>query len=136
MLPVAFLLAVFAIVQLFLPLASALRIGPDEDYEMAKATLCLKGHRLYTEVWNDQPPLHTFIAVELLKQFSGSMLGPRLITVTAAALMLVSLFSIARRFNGAWAALIAPGLLIASPGFLELSSSCMVEIPAVAPAVL
>ncbi len=101
---------------------------------MAKATLCLKGHKLYSEVWNDQPPLHTFLLTQLLKHVSPSILCPRLVTVGAAILLLASTFTIALRAGNIWTATIATGLLIASPAFLELSSSCMVEIPALAPA--
>jgi hypothetical protein len=129
------LLLIFALLQSTLPLASAVRIGPDEGYEVAKATLCLKGFKLYSQVWNDQPPLHTFLITEIVKHTSRSMLGPRLLTVCAAVILLIALFSMALRINGLWVATLACALLVTSPGFIELSSSCMVEIPALAPAV-
>src|SRR5207244_1425761 len=61
--------------------------------------------------------------------------GPRLLTVAAALVLISALFMIGVRTGGVWAGGLAAGLLIASPAFLELSSSCMVEIPALAPAV-
>src|SRR6266487_3582078 len=50
------ILFVFVLLQCLLPLRTAIKIGADEEFELAKATLCLKGYELYTEIWNDQPP--------------------------------------------------------------------------------
>ena len=55
----AILLGVFVLLQSRVPLRTAVQIGADEGFEVAKVTLCLHGHKLYSEVWNDQPPLHT-----------------------------------------------------------------------------
>ena len=57
-------------------------------------------------------------------------------TVVFSALLLGSLFHLALRVSGLPAAAITTLLLIASPGFIELSASCMQEIPALAPIVL
>src|SRR5256885_4232755 len=131
----AVLLAIFALIQWLLPLKTAIQIGADEGFELAKATLCLKGYKLYTEVWNDQPPLHTFLVTQVLRHLSRSIVGPRLVTSVFTAILLASIFSISLRVNGLLVATLTAGLLIASPGFVELSSSCMLEIPALAPAV-
>ena len=108
---------VFLTLQLCLPLATAVQIGADEGFELAKATLCLHGHHLYTEVWNDQPPLHTFIVTELLRWLPHSILVPRLVTSAFTVLLLASLFAIVRRVNGLGVAALATGFLILSPGF-------------------
>lgn len=129
------ILAAFVGLHSLLPLATAIRIGADEDGELSKATLCIHGHKLYTEVWNDQPPLHTFILVNLLKHVSRSVLAPRLLTVGFAMVLLVSSFLLIRAVSGLLAASLATAMLIGSPGFLELSSSAMREIPALAPIV-
>lgn len=129
------LLGAFCLLLGFVPLRTAVQIGADEGFELAKATLCLHGHRLYTEVWNDQPPLHTFLLTQLLKHVSPSVLGPRLVTCGFAAVLLGSLFFIIRRVTGLATAGLMVAMLIASPGFLELSSSCMLEIPALATAL-
>jgi hypothetical protein len=129
------MLAAFVALQCFLPLATAVKIGADEDYELSKAVLCLNGHRLYTEVWSDQPPLYVSLLTVILKRFSPMILGPRLLTTASTLLLLVSLFMLVLKTNGRLAAAMATGLFIASPGFLELSSSAMQEIPALAPVV-
>jgi len=129
------LVAGFLLLQCFLPLRTAIQIGADEGFELTKATLCLQGHHLYTEIWNDQPPLHTFLITEILKHVSPSILGPRLLTTAFTVLLLSSIFFICLRVNGLTVAALTTAFLIASPGFLELSSSCMLEIPALATAV-
>src|ERR1035441_7824256 len=128
------MLVVFVALQCCLPLATAVKIGADEDYELSKAVLCLNGHRLYTEVWSDQPPLYVSLLTVILKHFSPAVLGSRLLTTASTLLLLGSLFLLVLKTNGRLAAALATGLLIASPGFLELSSSAMQEIPALAPA--
>src|SRR5437773_4901308 len=64
---IAILLGVFVLLQSRVPLRTAVQIGADEGFEVAKVTLCLHGHKLYSEVWNDQPPLHTWLITQLLK---------------------------------------------------------------------
>src|SRR5688572_16400359 len=64
------LVSVFVLIQSRIPLRTAVQIGADEGFEVAKVTLCLHGHKLYSEVWNDQPPLHTWLITQLLKSES------------------------------------------------------------------
>src|SRR5947207_14260476 len=143
-------LVAFGALEFFIPIRTTVQIGADEGFELAKATLCLKGYNLYTDVWNDHAPLHTFLITELLKHVSPSVAGLRLVTVGFAALLISSVFLIAfhldsmtrssRRKQAPFSlpseppgthltallcAAITSLLLIASPGFLELSSSCM-----------
>lgn len=129
------LLAAFLALECCLPLASAVKIGVDEDFELSKAVLCSTGHRLFTEVWSDQPPLYVSLLTLLQRHEPQSILAPRLLTVMFAAALLASFFLLARATSGTPAAAVATVLLIGSPGFLELSSSAMQEIPALAPAV-
>jgi hypothetical protein len=194
---VTVLLGIFFLIQSRVPLRTAVQIGADEGFELAKAMLCLKGYKLYSDVWCDHPPLHTWLIAQTVKlqrnapslrpsppvgeRENYSALGPRLVSVGFAALLLVSVFVMAlhvarqrgvgvaqtsksavsrvsepagRQSSSAlptwkpaiqqvgkpalqplWTAGLAVVLLLASPGFLELSSSCMMEIPALTPAV-
>jgi len=131
----ALFLGTFVFLQCFLPLRTVIQIGADEGFELAKATLCLQGSKLYTDVWNDQPPLHTFLITQILKHISRSILGPRLVTTGFALVLLTSIFLISQRIGGLKVASLTTALLVGSPGFIELSASCMLEIPALAPAV-
>jgi len=129
------ILALSLVLQFFVPLRTAIKIGADEDWELSKATLSLKGYHFYTEVWNDQPLLHTWIITKVLKHVSPSVVGSRLVTSAFTMLLISAVFWIGLQLGGVLVAGLAAVLAIASPGFLELSSSCMVEIPALAPAV-
>src|SRR5207245_2815791 len=131
----ALLLGTFVFFQCLMPLKTAIKVGADEGFEYAKATLALKGYHSYTDIWNDQPLLHTFIITQVLRYLSSSVLGPRLVTSAFALLLLGSLFLITYRLHGLLVASLATGLLIASPGFLELASSVMLEIQVLPPAV-
>jgi hypothetical protein len=59
---------------------------------------------------------------------------PRLLTGFFATLLLASVFFVTVRIAGPFAGAAATAFLMASPAFLELASSCMLEIPALAPA--
>jgi len=131
----ALILFVFVLLQCLLPLRTAIKIGADEEFELAKATLCLKSYELYTEIWNDQPPLDTFLVTQILKYISPSVLGPRVLTSAFTAILLAAVFLASLRLHGLFTAAFTTAWLIASPGFLELSCSVMQEIPALAPAV-
>ena len=122
----------FLSIECLLPLATAVKIGADEGFELAKAMLCSKGYHLYTEIWNDQPPLNTFLVTQILEHVSTSVLAPRLMIIFFSAVLLGSVFTAALRVHGLPVAALAAMLVIASPGFLELSCSVMQEIPGLA----
>lgn len=129
------LLAGFLLLQSMLPLASAIKIGADEDFALSKALLSLNGYRMYSDFWNDQPPLHTFLLKSIFQHISYSVLAARLLTVAFSLLLLSALFVLVLRINGLATAALAVALLIASPGFLELSASAQVELCGLAPVI-
>src|SRR6266516_1877261 len=107
------LLSAFFLIQSCVPLRTAVQIGADEGFELAKATLCLNGYKLYSEVWNDQPPLHTFLITQILRHIAPSVLRPRLLTSVFAAVLLASVFFISFRVSGLFVAASATALLLA-----------------------
>src|SRR5688572_29822978 len=94
------LLLTFVLLQVFLPLRTAVKIGADEDYELSKATLALKGYKFYTDVWNDQPLLHTAIVASVLEHVSRSVLATRLVTSAFTAVLLSAIFIMAFQVGG------------------------------------
>ena len=129
------ILSIFFFLQSYLKLGTTIVLGADEGFELAKATLCLHGYHLYADVWNDQPPLLTFLVTGILKHISLSAIWPRLLTGLFSAILLFSLFFMALRTNVLRVAALAALLVIASPGFLILGSTCMLEVPALATAI-
>jgi hypothetical protein len=122
-------LAVYFFLHWLLPLGTAVQVGADEGFELSKAMLCLKGHKLYTEVWNDQPPLHTFLITQVVGWLGPSVLWPRLMTVGFGAVLVGALFLLIFRLSGLLAGAVAAFVVVGAPGFLTLSSSCMLEVP-------
>jgi hypothetical protein len=161
-------------------IGSITQIGADEGFELSKATMCLNGYKLYADVWNDQPPLHTWIVTKVLRLVEGDAMGvesgtvkreesrsafwPRMVTVFFAMVLVGAVFVIGERLgsfftegnkgneekasdsrsqiadsrfgrDGLIAGIVAAVVLMGSPGFVELSSSCMLEIPALSMAV-
>src|ERR1051326_3829744 len=107
------------------PLRGAVQIGADEGFEMGKAVMLLDGYKLYSEVWNDQPPMHTALNALVLKHLGKSILYSRLLTVAFAFIFLCSTSGIISRSLGPTFGALGALIVLASPGFLELSSSCM-----------
>ena len=126
------LAAIFLFIESWIPLGSSIKLGADEDFELSKALLYLKGFHFYSEVWNDEPPLYPYLLAHIFQSFSMSIFPARLLTVGFTLLLLGSLFRLALNLGNLRTAVFAVAVLIASPGFLELASSCMVEIPTVA----
>ena len=117
---------------LCVPLRTALEFGGDEGYELMKGFLVSLGHPLYREVWNDQPPLHTELLALLFRLFGPSAYVGRLLSVGFATLLVTALYRLVSERSGRVAGLVAVGLLVSASGFLELSVSVMIELPAMA----
>jgi hypothetical protein len=79
----------FALLVSFIPLQIAVRIGPDEGLELSKVTLVQKGYKLYTEVWNDQPPLYTSLLRHVTNLGPSRIFGPRFLTVCFSLLLII-----------------------------------------------
>ena len=132
--PVVFLAALVYVVALtcLAPIRTGFQFGGDEGHELMKALLVSRGHPLYKEVWNDQPPLYTLIVGGFFWLIGPSAFTARIITVGFSALLLLALYGLVAQAVGYLAALIAVLLLFASAHFMELSVSAMLEVPALA----
>src|SRR5208283_5881077 len=69
------------------------------------------------------------------KHVSGSVFSVRALTSLFSAALICSFFGLFLRYSGPWAAALASAMLLAAPRFLSLSSTCMLEIPALSLAV-
>ncbi len=57
-------LVAFVALEAGLPLSTSVKIGADEDFEPAKPVLRVAGYEMYSQVWDDQPPLYTYLIVQ------------------------------------------------------------------------
>lgn len=125
----AFLFLIFA--ACFLPLATVVWMGPDEGFELIKASLVSRGFQLYTQIWNDQPPLHTWLLASCFKIFGETNAVARGLTLFFTFILLVSYINCLKSLRCSGLSLFAGVLiLITAPQFLNLSSAAMLEVPA------
>lgn len=126
------LCAAFLIIEFLVPLGTAAKLGADEDFEFSKTLLYLKGFKFYSEVWNDEPPLYPYLLAQIANHIAFPLFAMRFLTVCFSLILTISLFTLCLKLNNVRTAILAMVALILSPGFIDLSSSCMVEIPSVA----
>lgn len=114
----------------FLPLKSAFQLGGDEGFELVKGLMWSKGFVFYRDIWNDQPPVHTFLLGILFKMFGNEVFVARLLAVFFGGGLLVVFYNLICGISGRVVACVASLFLVAAPEFLHLSASVMLEIPA------
>ncbi|MGA2248809.1 MAG: glycosyltransferase family 39 protein [Verrucomicrobiota bacterium] len=119
-----------------LPLGTASLFGEDEGCELMKAVMCNKGFTLYTDIWNDQPPVFTLLLCQAFKAFGTSLIVGRLVAAFFGMLMIGTFFWLIEQRLGTWKAILATFFLIAAPDVALLSASVMLEVPAFATALL
>jgi len=111
-------------------------IDGDEGINLEKGALLANGFSLYTDIWSDQPPLLTYI-LSAVHSFAPFSIGAARTTILVfAAIFVLSLFRLVRRFEGTLAAAVAIAILVTNPLFLRTSVSVMLGVPAVALALL
>ena len=128
-------IAMLALIYSLLPLGTALELGGDEGYELTKGLLCSKGYVMYKDIWCDQPPVFPILLGQVFRAVGPSILAARLVAVGFALVLFGALYQLVRQRSGMAAALTAVFCLLTSPGVLLLSSSVMVEVPAIGTAL-
>ncbi len=118
------------------PLVQTFEFDYDEGFNLMKAFLYSQGFSLYTQIWNDQPPLFTVILSSWLKIFGNSILAARLLIIIFSALLIYCFYKIVSINLGRLPALIATFLLFTSWLYIRLSISVMIGLPSLSLAVL
>lgn len=114
------------------PWRTAYGFGMDEGFELMKALLVSRGHALYGDFWNDQPPLHTELLALLFRTFGPSAGVGRLLSIALAVVLVAALYGLVRRAVNRPAGVLAVVLLASASQVLTLSVSAMLELPAFA----
>jgi len=134
-----------SLILLFISLVIAIRFEPvtktfqfdyDEGFNLMKAVLYSKGFSLYSQIWNDQPPLFTVILSKWLNLFGHSIFAARLLTLLFSAILIWCLYQIVFLELGHFPAIVATFLLFTSWLYIRLSISVMIGIPSLALAML
>lgn len=127
---------VIVVVYSLLPLGTAVQFGGDEGYQLMTSFLMHKGYALYTQIWDDQPPLLVLLLKWVFVYSGPSLVAARLLAAGFGILLFAAFYAVVRSRASLWTALVATGFLLASPGILELSVSVMQEVPAFALALV
>lgn len=130
--PLAFFLVVF----LFFPYSSQFEFSTDEGNNLMMSMLVERGHSLYAEIWNDQPPLFTYLLSATFHFFDAKVGVARLLVLLTSVVLVWSFFQFTRLVWGNWVALAGAFTLFILPKYMTLSVSVMVGIPALALAML
>jgi hypothetical protein len=122
----------------WMPIALGFQLGSDEGFELMKAYLCTKDFRLYTDIWCDQPPIHTALLVTGFRLFgSPSVYVARVTTILCTGLLLLSYYSLIRALNFSMLiSMLAIFFFLLSPDVLRLSVASMMIMPGLAFTVL
>jgi len=113
------------------PLVNTFQIDPDEGLELSKAMLVEEGYTLYSQIWNDQPPLFTNILAMIIGVFGNSLLAARLVTLAFSGLLIWTIFKIMETFGNLGMAVISALLLLLTEPFLHISFAVMRGLPAI-----
>ena len=104
----------------------------DEGINLGKAALVAAGFHPYADMWNDQPPLLTYILAGVQELFPWSLGAARVTILLFACLLLYSVFTVVKESAGTAAAATSVVLLATAPLMWRLSLSVMIGLPAVA----
>jgi 4-amino-4-deoxy-L-arabinose transferase-like glycosyltransferase len=124
-----FLYVSFIVVIRFKPITQTFEFDSDEGLNLIKVLLYSQGFSLYTQIWNDQPPLFTVILSLWFSLVGQSIIAARLLILIFSALLMWCFYQIIRRELGTIPALIATILLLTSWLFIRISISVMIGIP-------
>ena len=125
-----------AVIYLYFPFRNRLQFDEDEGINLMKASLVMKGYRLFEQIWSDQPPLLTYILVVTMRVFGTQVYTARYLLLLFSAVLLLAGFHILRRIWGNLHALVGTFLIILLPFYMQLSVAVMVGLPSLTFAVL
>jgi hypothetical protein len=118
------------------PIRDVFAFDPDEGINAGKALLLSRGATLYAQIWNDQPPLFTYLLRGWCDLVGWTIADARLLVLVFAALLVFAIYDIARLEGGQHAGALA-ALAVAAGSFApRLSLSLMIGLPAIAFAML
>ncbi len=129
-------LGLFCGMYFFYPFRQSFEMDFDEGVNLIKALLLLRGFPLYRLVWSDQPPLFTYLLAGEFRLAGLSVNAARLLVLLFSCALLWGITHYLRLVWGDLHALAGAFLLLLLPGYLSLSVSAMIGLPALTWAML
>jgi hypothetical protein len=122
----------FAGMVLFFPFRNVFWMNLDEGINLVKAQMVLRGFALYTDMWNDQPPLLTYLLATVIRLFGPRANAGRLVVLLLACGLMWAYLQFLSSVWGNWQAATGAILLFLLPLYMDLSVSVLVGLPAIA----
>jgi Dolichyl-phosphate-mannose-protein mannosyltransferase len=126
----------FIIAIRFKPITQSFELDYDEGLNLIKALLYSQGFSLYTQIWNDQPPIFTVLLSLWFSLFGQSVFAARFLVLLFSGLLIWCFYQIINSELGKIPAFTATLLLLTSWLFIRLSISVMIGIPSLSLAML
>jgi|GEM_PF-800377 len=126
----------FVSMSAFYPFRDVFEFDPDEGNRVLIARTLDRGHQLYSEIWDDQPPLLSLAMTWWCRLVGWEVNNIRVLILLFAAGAVFAAYDSARLLWGHAAGLGAAALLPCTSYFMRLSVSVMVGLPAIALALL
>lgn len=104
---------------------------PDEGIELAKSMLTSRGYSLYSQIWNDQPPMLTYVVSTTIRLFGNDTVIIRIICVLINSLIVVFLARSLLLVCSAESVAIAIMLLLISSDYTILEISVLRGLPSI-----
>lgn len=121
---------------LWFPFRYVFEFNTDEGVNLIKAMMTLKGFRLYSDVWSDQPPVLTAMLATLFRWVGLKVNVGRLLILAMSATTIGAATDFLTRRWGIWHAVFGFIVMITLPFYTTLSVSIMIGLPSIAFAML
>ena len=128
--------AYFLLMLWLYPFQDVFELNPDEGNRIIIAQMLERGYQLYSQIWNDQPPLLSYLTMWWCQICGWEVNNARILILLFAAGIIFATYDSVRLIHGHPAALAATALLPCTQYFMRLSVSAMVGLPAIAWATL
>lgn len=130
------LFIVFTLIALNAPLNSALAIGGDDQFELGKEQLLHRNPLLASRLSNDQPWLNTIIIAHAFSIFGEYAAIPRLYTLFLMFCLIIAVWHVMGKQTTILTKCLFVAFFLTSHEVLPLSTSAMLEPPALAYSML
>ncbi len=125
-----------AIILFFFPHRARFEFSSDEGVNLMKSMLMSKGYHLYGEIWSDQPPLFSYVLMNVVRMTGNNIAPARLLVLVFSCALLWAAIQFLRLSWGDGPALIGAILFFFLPRYLFLSFAVMIGLPAISLAMV
>ncbi len=121
----------FLFVFLLIPFSQIFQLNTDEGIELSKILLVNQGYSIYDQIWNDQPPLLTYLLSGWFQIFGRTIFAARSLILCFSSILVGTFYFLLRRSLSSIFSIVGTFGLCLTHNFLFLSVSVLRGLPAV-----